>query len=102
MPSLKGLGIICLLPGTAVPGYSLLRPFGTGKVSPAITLILTDQRILTLRYNQSIPMKAYVRYVRPREAFLHARTQNLKQSGGHLEWYDGIAFPPERKRFGML
>jgi len=33
VPSLKGLGIICLLPGTAVPGYSLLRPFGTGEMS---------------------------------------------------------------------
>src|SRR5713226_2938874 len=31
--------------------------------------------------------------VRTREVFLHARTRNLKQSRGHLEWGDGIAFP---------
>src|SRR5260370_33428748 len=35
-----------------------------------------------------------------RGSFLHAR--NLKQSGGHLEWGDGIAFPPQVKRFRML
>ena len=33
MPSLKGLGIFLFLPGTAVPGYRLLRPLGTGVTS---------------------------------------------------------------------
>src|SRR3981081_85542 len=44
----------------------------------------------------AIPMKADVR---PREAFLHARTRNLMQSGAHHESGDGIAFPPKMQRF---
>ena len=31
VPSLRGLGILSFpIPGTAVPGYRLFRPFGTG------------------------------------------------------------------------
>ena len=32
MPSLTGLGILSFpIPGTAVPGYRLCRPYGTGR-----------------------------------------------------------------------
>jgi hypothetical protein len=34
MPSLTGLGILSFpFPGTAVPGYRLFRPYGTGPAS---------------------------------------------------------------------
>jgi hypothetical protein len=32
VPSLTGLGLSLALPGTAVPGYRLFRPFGTGLI----------------------------------------------------------------------
>ena len=35
MPSLTGLGISLPFPGTAVPGYRLFRPYGTGPVVPS-------------------------------------------------------------------
>src|SRR5260370_11838133 len=38
VPSLKGLGILFFLPGTAVPGYRLLPPFLTFNLPPLFPL----------------------------------------------------------------
>ena len=44
MPSLTGLGILSFpFPGTAVPGYRLFRPYGTGPSDRAKVPLLASQ-----------------------------------------------------------
>jgi len=57
MPSLTGLGILSFpSPGTAVPGYRLFRPYGTG---PARLDIVTFYRRLIAIQNYIARQKEY-------------------------------------------